>query len=651
MWWLSSAHAATICASGCDFPTIGAALGTVAEGDVVTFQVLAGNYLEDTLELGPNRTVTLSGLGAVTVTNAGDGPVFRVAGVGARLTATSVSLTAFNDRVIEVAATATVQVDDSVLYTIGLVDEGGAVSVDGATFVGNGDLFLDNVATTGGGHLVGSGGATVELVDCTFTGGFARRGGAVLFSGSDSAPTTVTIRGGRFVDNLAAESGGAIAVTGAVDLTVDDGWFEDNAAENGGVIADYGDPEAGPAPTVTLRHTTFVSNTADGNGGAVASVGGSFVFDDCTLRDNTATDGGAVWIGAGTTSIDRSLLCRNSATTGGAIATRSAEALTWWNNRLIENSATGNGGAIDHAGGDLALRHTNLLGNSASVGGAVSSTGTVTVRDSLVGYTEGATALVGFEVAEGWNAFWQNVAGDVQQLGGSDGSSTDDLSADADPGLERYLPGAGCDAVDDFYSWYGALRDRADPLGGADLDTTRADLGAYGGPSAPVAPWFDDIDADGVPPLYDCIEGDPEVYPGAEDLPYDGIDADCDRWSDDDHDRDGYDLSIDCDDDDPARNAGAVDLDGLDGNCDGVVDVDSDGYPDSTDCDDHDPRIHPGAVEDPDPDVDLDCTPPADVFRALEPRTCSTGPWRVSGGIPLGVTLALVVRRRRRHRV
>ncbi|MCB9692051.1 MAG: hypothetical protein H6736_09575, partial [Alphaproteobacteria bacterium] len=53
----------------------------------------------------------------------------------------------------------------------------------------------------------------------------------------------------------------------------------------------------------------------------------------------------------------------------------------------------------------------------------------------------------------------------------------------------------------------------------------------------------------------DCDEGDPSVYPGAPDVWYDGVDADCAGDDDYDQDRDGLASALygglDCDDEDP----------------------------------------------------------------------------------------------------
>ncbi len=138
------------------------------------------------------------------------------------------------------------------------------------------------------------------------------------------------------------------------------------------------------------------------------------------------------------------------------------------------------------------------------------------------------------------------------------------------------------------------------------------------------------IDADGDRWLAweDCNDENAQVNPGMTELPYDGLDNDCDSSTpDDDLDGDGHASASDCDDDDPAVHPDAEELcDGVDQDCDGLTDedavdgqavfddADGDGYGDEDseaqaceagsgqvteggDCDDVDAAVHPGAKE------------------------------------------------------
>ncbi len=179
------------------------------------------------------------------------------------------------------------------------------------------------------------------------------------------------------------------------------------------------------------------------------------------------------------------------------------------------------------------------------------------------------------------------------------------------------------DGVDNDCQGNGDLADvdgdgfRASRVGGDDCNDTNADIAPgkpdepYDGIDADCARDNDfDFDRDGVMalvatptlvaeyqassgarfvPIYgDCNDEDPSVFPGSpEEVPYDGIDSDCDGSNDSDADGDGYERDTDCldlpDDGlavDPATvfpGAPDVPYDGVDADCAGDNDFDADG--------------------------------------------------------------------------
>jgi len=129
-----------------------------------------------------------------------------------------------------------------------------------------------------------------------------------------------------------------------------------------------------------------------------------------------------------------------------------------------------------------------------------------------------------------------------------------------------------------------------------------------------------DGDGDGVPKTLDCDDTDPLVYPGAEELFYDGKNNDCDDSTlDGDADGDGAICTCmggdDCDDDNSAIYPLFPDMigDGEDLNCDGHDGVDSDGdsyasiESGGTDCDDNIATTNPGTGDPWGDGVDSNC--------------------------------------------
>ncbi len=74
----------------------------------------------------------------------------------------------------------------------------------------------------------------------------------------------------------------------------------------------------------------------------------------------------------------------------------------------------------------------------------------------------------------------------------------------------------------------------------------------------------------------DCDDDDPQAYPGAEEVAYDGTDQDCDGFDLDDLDGDGSPWPEDCDDEDPNRGTTVWEVcdDGIDNDCDEEIDTD-----------------------------------------------------------------------------
>lgn len=145
-----------------------------------------------------------------------------------------------------------------------------------------------------------------------------------------------------------------------------------------------------------------------------------------------------------------------------------------------------------------------------------------------------------------------------------------------DDGFDSIEAGGGdCDDADpDVYP--GALDEWYD---GVDSNCDNADDFDQDGDGFQTAVYNDEPAGGGG----DCQDNNADMYPGAEDVWYDGLDSDCDGSNDYDQDGDGYDALIgggsDCDDSDPTVNVDNVEkLNGLDDDCNGFVDDDVPGW-------------------------------------------------------------------------
>ncbi|MEM6925692.1 MAG: MopE-related protein, partial [Myxococcota bacterium] len=404
------------------------------------------------------------------------------------------------------------------------------------------------------------------------------------------------------------------------------------------------------AAAMRLTDVTFVDVEASGNGGAIFSSGLPVTCVRCTFDHTAGGQGGAIHVASATLDVEQSRFCATRGTLGGAIFASSTTDIR--SSVFTETYALAQGAVLYANGGDWRVRNVHVLGGwvggiSSTVGMITSLGSSIEVRNSLFAGT-GDLALdldgTGAPPDVTYNWFYDN-------------SADADLTLDAtntvglDPVLVRWSNDGDCSNDEPWPTpVVSPLLDAGDP-GLFDLDGTRSDIGAYGGPSADASLWVDD-DSDGLVFFVDCDDTDPAV--SVERAWF----ADCD------HDGQGTAEGVlscfspplappacglglgswatgplgdaDCDDADPAVYRGAPETCAeADEDCDGhpyagavdartwYLDLDGDGsggdaiedcgrqvpgwVREGGDCDDADPDVFPDAPDPCGDGVDQDC--------------------------------------------
>jgi hypothetical protein len=360
----SAAKPITVCASGCSYTSVQAAIDAAPSG--ATISIAAGTYVE-AVTVGKSVTLAGAGAGQTILASPGSGRTVSI-DAGSVVTIKSLRVTTGG---IENSGTLTLVASsvtgNAARYGAGILNEGTATLKD-STVSGNSSSTLWAACSPG--------------FDITCTGG----------AGINN-PGTLMLNHSTVSDNVSHGFGGGITSTGS--LTLNGTTVMRNSSYR---ISSCSGPDLGCGPS--------------GGGGLV--VGGSFTANNSTISNNTADDGGGgIEIGDVAATLKGTIVTGNFARTGGGILNYGNATLT--NSTIAENTAWEQGGGIyNDDGGLISMRGTTVSGNSAGTkGGGIYNhdfgllmfwTSTITGNSALQGggiYNDNYTAAIPVWMVDG----------------------------------------------------------------------------------------------------------------------------------------------------------------------------------------------------------------------------------------------------------
>ena len=168
-----------------------------------------------------------------------------------------------------------------------------------------------------------------------------------------------------FVNNFAADMGGAVYWIGVSGKVINCSFISNRAGEHGGAIFWSG-------INGSVENSLFDNDSAGMYGGAIYWSGVSGHINNCSFTSNVAGEyGGAIIWRSESGHISNSIFTNNSASTnsGGAIFVN-ANGFTVINSNFTDNRANNQGGAVYINGKNMNMSNSTFIHNAGKTGGA-----------------------------------------------------------------------------------------------------------------------------------------------------------------------------------------------------------------------------------------------------------------------------------------
>ena len=211
--------------------------------------------------------------------------------------------------------------------------DGGAIMNFGKVLCRNTE-FCDNFADVYGGAVNNQQQRICEFVNCRFSANAAREGGGGVFNWGE-----INCKNSEFSNNSTISEGGAVNnYEGSCDF-IDCTFISNSAEGNGGGITNLS--------RITCKNSIFSHNSTSGSGGAVINREAVLEFLECKFNDNIAYKGGGAIDNWGEINCKNSAFFNNStSSSGGAIVNELGSVLNCLTSEFKNNISKENGSCV-----------------------------------------------------------------------------------------------------------------------------------------------------------------------------------------------------------------------------------------------------------------------------------------------------------------